>query len=305
MKKIYDSILFCCLLTALLALSGCSQPANRSQTTLGSAKLSSPTYEVKAPAAGKLLGLISEPGERISKDQPLFAIAAPELDAQLKELAVQKVRLESELSQSQTAGHAAPDSALLAQAQASYAAAQQRAAKMNRLLAQGAVSRNQAQAAQTELLQAQAALNQARSPRTVALSAEAKAAKSKQLEELTKKLQALQAQQQSLEALSPCTGIITAVRLTNDAEAAKDQTVVELRATDSCTLTLPLPQALAGQLQPGQSVTLRAANGDSFKGRISSIANGQLTISSGQKPEDLPDGTQVEVSLSTTDSSKG
>ena len=48
-------------------------------------------------------------------------------------------------------------------AQANVAAAQQKAAKMNSLLAQGAVSRNQAQAAQDELQRAIAQLHAASS----------------------------------------------------------------------------------------------------------------------------------------------
>ena len=48
-------------------------------------------------------------------------------------------------------------------AQANVAAAQQKAAKMNSLLAQGAVSRNQAQAAQDELQRAIAQLQAASS----------------------------------------------------------------------------------------------------------------------------------------------
>ena len=65
------------------------QSAKRADNSLGSGTISIPTYAVKAPTAGKLIGLISEKGERISKGQPLFAIGDAQLDKQVKDLATQ------------------------------------------------------------------------------------------------------------------------------------------------------------------------------------------------------------------------
>ena len=60
-------LLFCTFVCALL-LGGC---ATQNDKSLGSAAISIPSYAIKAPSAGKIIGLISEKGERISKGQPL------------------------------------------------------------------------------------------------------------------------------------------------------------------------------------------------------------------------------------------
>lgn len=143
------------------SLSGCS--LQKADNSLGRGTISIPTYAVKAPTAGKLIGLISEKGERISKGQPLFAIGDAKLDKQVKALATQVAKAEADLKRMQQGTPTAAPVADTSLAQANVAAAQQKAAKMNSLLAQGAVSRNQAQAAQDELQRAIAQLQAASS----------------------------------------------------------------------------------------------------------------------------------------------
>ena len=152
-------LLFCTFVCALL-LGGC---ATQNDKSLGSAAISIPSYAIKAPSAGKIIGLISEKGERISKGQPLFAIENTKLDKQVKELKLQIAKSEADLKRMQQGTPTAVPAGNLALAQANVTAAQQKAAKMNDLLAQGAVSRNQAQAAQNELNQALAQLQAATS----------------------------------------------------------------------------------------------------------------------------------------------
>lgn len=142
--------ILCCMATVCLtafSLSGCS--LQKADNSLGSGTISIPTYAVKAPTAGKLIGLISEKGERISKGQPLFAIGDAKLDKQVKDLATQVAKAEADLKRMQQGTPTAAPVADTSLAQANVAAAQQKAAKMNSLLRQGAVSRNQAQAAKT------------------------------------------------------------------------------------------------------------------------------------------------------------
>lgn len=289
-----------CILTACAALllSGCSLQNGKS---LGGAAISIPTYDIKAPAAGKILGLISEKGERISKGQPLFAIEDTKLDKEVKDAAAQLAKAEADLKRMQqgtpTASVAGADISL---AQANVAAAQQKAAKMNSLLSQGAVSRSQAQAAQAELARATAQL-QAASQIVVSMkpaSPEQLEAQKKLIEQLKAQHASLLQKQQENEAQSPCTGIITELRAASNATAQKDQPVLQLKATDSCTLTLTVSSAQAKSLQKGQPVNLKAKEVPApFVGQISAVNGTQITITSDKKPEDLKDGAQVEVTL--------
>ena len=79
MKKLL--LLFC----SLLLVAGCGKPAATLPTVIGSGSVDIPAYKITAPAAGKILGLILESGERIGKGQPLFAIEQPELDAAVED----------------------------------------------------------------------------------------------------------------------------------------------------------------------------------------------------------------------------
>ena len=295
--KIYKVI---CILSAclvLLATGGCSPQGSNS---LGSATLSVPTYAVKAPAAGKLMGLISEKGERISKGQPLFAVSADAVDDKAKDITTQLAKAEADLKRMEI-GTSAPAPAIdLSAAQASVAAAQQKAAKMNGLLAQGAVSRNQAQAAQNELAAATTALQAASSAavQTKSASPEQIAAQKKLVEQLKQQKAAVLTQQQQNEGISPCTGIITELTAKNNDSVQKDQVVLHIKATTNCSLTLNVSATQAKELQKGQSVNIKAeAVPAPFAGKISAIDGSKVTITSDSKPEDLADGTKVEVSL--------
>lgn len=285
------------LMTCVLLMSGC---AMQTDNKLGSAAISIPTYAVKAPSAGKILGLISEKDERISKGQPLFAVEDTKLDKQVKDLAAQVAKAEADLKRMQLGTPQAVQTGNLALAQANVAAAQQKAAKMNSLLAQGAVSRSQAQAAQNELNQAVAQLQAATSV-TVSVQPASPAqieAQQKLIEQLKKQQAQALAQQQKNEAQSPCTGVITDILLQANAVAAKDQIVLQIKATDSCTLTLNVSEAQAKSLEKGMAVNLKADNIPApFAGSISAIDGTKVTITSEKKPEDLADGSKVEVTL--------
>lgn len=289
-----------CILAALASLlvSGCSLESNKN---LGSATISIPSYDIKAPASGKILGLISEKGERISKGQPLFAMEDAKLDKEVKDAATQLAKAEADLKRMQqgtpTAAVPAADITL---AQANVAAAQQKAAKMNSLLAQGAVSRNQAQAAQAELAQATAQL-QAASQVVVSVkpaSPEQIEAQKKLITQLKAQHDALLKKQQENEAQSPCTGIITELSGKNNMTVQKDQVILQIKATDSCTMSVTVSSAQAKALEKGLPVNIKADNIPApFVGHISAIDGAKVTISSDKKPEDLKDGAKVEISL--------
>ena len=289
-----------CMLSAclvLLATGGCSP---QSSNSLGSATLNIPTYAVKAPAAGKLLGLICEKGERISKGQPLFAVGAEAVDDKAKDITTQLAKAEADLKRMEIGTSAPAPAADLSAAQANVAAAQQKAAKMNSLLAQGAVSHNQAQAAQNELAAATAALQAASGTavQTKPASPGQIAAQKKLVEQLRQQKAAVLTQQQQNEGVSPCTGIITELAAKNNDSVQKNQVVLHIKATTSCSLTLNVSAVQAKELQRDQSVNLKAeAIPAPFAGKISAIDGTKVTIISDNKPEDLAAGTKVEVLL--------
>ncbi|MDO4920391.1 MAG: HlyD family efflux transporter periplasmic adaptor subunit [Phascolarctobacterium sp.] len=291
----YCKLFLTLLLTALL-LSGCSNSGQSKK--IGSAPLSIPSYEVKSPASGQIIGLITEKGERISKGQPLFAISDPQLDAQVKQLAEQTAKAAAELNRlEQSSVNAAPPGNL-ASAQAKLAEAQQKAAKMNSLLAQGAVSRQQAQAAQAELQQASASF-QAASQAAVSsqpASPQAIAAQQKLLEQLKRQQAQATARQQANEASSPCTGIVTQLQAANNDSVRQGEAILELTAVESCQISFDVSAAEAKALTVGQKVTLKAA-GASFGGSISAINGSNVTVISDNKPADLPAGTATDIYL--------
>lgn len=292
----YCKLFLTLLLTALL-LSGCSSSGQNKK--IGSAPLSIPSYEVKAPASGQIIGLITEKGERIGKGQPLFAISDPQLDAQVKQLAEQTAKAAAELNRlEQSSVNAAPPPGNLASAQAKLAEAQQKAAKMNNLLAQGAVSRQQAQAAQAELQQASASF-QAASQAAVSMqpaSPQAIAAQQKLLEQLKRQQAQATARQQANEASSPCTGIVTQLQAANNDAVRQGEAILELTAVESCQISFDVSAAEAKALTVGQKVTLKAA-GASFGGSISAINGSTVTVISDNKPADLPAGTATDIYL--------
>lgn len=293
--------ILCCMAAVCLtafSLSGCS--LQKASGSLGSGTISIPTYAVKAPTAGKLIGLISEKGERISKGQPLFAIGDAQLDKQVKDLATQVAKTEADLKRMQQGTPTAAPIADTSLAQANVASAQQKAAKMNSLLAQGAVSRNQAQAAQDELQRAIAQL-QAASSVSVSFKPASPAeidAQQKLIVQLKAQQAAAKAQQEKNEGTSPCTGIITDLQTANNATVQKDQVILHIKAVDSCSITLNVSTAQAKELKAGMPVSIKATETPApFSGKISRIDGTKITVTSDQKPEDLKDGVKVEISL--------
>lgn len=291
--------ILCCMAAVCLtafSLSGCS--LQKADNSLGSGTISIPTYAVKAPTAGKLIGLISEKGERISKGQPLFAIGDAKLDKQVKDLATQVAKAEADLKRMQQGTPTAAPVADTSLAQANVAAAQQKAAKMNSLLAHGAVSRNQAQAAQDELQRAIAQLQAASSVSFKPASPAEIDAQQKLIVQLKAQQAAAIAQQEKNEGNSPCTGIITDLQTANNATVQKDQVILHIKAVDTCNITLNVSAAQAKELKAGMPVSIKAAETPApFSGKISSIDGTKITVTSDQKPEDLKDGVKVEISL--------
>lgn len=219
------------LLGLALLVTGCAQQSiaqSKANATDAPAKGS---YTITAPATGKLIGLISEKGERVSKGQPLFAISDAQLDAQVKDLQTRLAKAEAELKRLQQGTLNAAPAGDLSAAQAKVTAAQQKAAKLNALYAQGAISRQQAQNAQNELAQATRELQSA--TQLVVSSRPASPAdieaQQKGVDLLKLDLAKALAKQQEGEALSPCTGVITEVKASNNAQVEAGQVILVMQ----------------------------------------------------------------------------
>ncbi len=163
MKKLL--LLFC----SLLLVAGCGKPAATLPTVIGSGSVDIPAYKITAPAAGKILGLILESGERIGKGQPLFAIEQPELDAAVEDAATEAARADAELTNLESGSGeqaiAAADYSLQS-AESSYQAAEQNYQKMASLYAQNAIARIKVEQAQAALATAEANLEAAKAHQT-------------------------------------------------------------------------------------------------------------------------------------------
>ena len=166
MKKLL--LLFC----SLLLVTGCGKPAATLPTVIGSGSVDIPAYKITAPAAGKILGLILESGERIGKGQPLFAIEQPELDAAVEDAATEAARADAELTNLESGSGeqaiAAADYSLQS-AESSYQAAEQNYQKMASLYAQNAIARIKVEQAQAALAAAEANLEAAKAHQTLSL----------------------------------------------------------------------------------------------------------------------------------------
>ena len=297
MKKIRIILLLCCFVLGLFLATGCS--VNNRSAKLGEGTISIPSYTIKAPSSGKLLGLIAEKQERISKGQPLFAIEDKTLDKQLEKLTTELAKAQAELKaleQGTPTSIGTPD---VATAQKNFQKAQAQAAKMNQLLAMGAVSRKQAQAAQMELQSAMAALQAASNPGQTLKQAtpEAIEAHKQKVAALQQQRNTLLDKQQKHEALSPCTAIITNKFLQNGQLAREGQEVLTLLSQDTAVINCRL-KAKQELPQVGTPVYISVKDSPvTFSGKITAAQNGSFTVTSTEKPENIKAETSVTIEL--------
>lgn len=292
------------LIGALLLVAGCGKPAATLPTVLGSGTVTIPVYQVTAPTAGKILGLILEPNERIGQGQPLFAIEQPEADAAVADAAAAAARADAELNNLETGSNeqaiAAADYSLQS-AESAYQTASQYYQKMAALYAQNAIARIKVEQAQSSLAAAEANLAAARNQQahlSAKASPEAIAQQQQDAEQAQQHYQELLQKQQASEVASPCTGIVTEKLLNSGDVAAAAQQVLTIRATEQCQVSLKLPQQQAEALQPGQAVTAEAAAlKRSFPGTITAIDGTTVTVTIENKLEELQENMQVTVSL--------
>lgn len=217
-------IIFSIFLIASLCI-GCTNSQKAATNTSSGSKL----HTITAPKGGKIIGLIVEKGERISKDQPLFAIADEQLSKELEKNSADLAAAEAKLKVMQN-GSSAPNPVNITALKERQRKAQENAAKMERLLAVGGISRAKAVIAQQELQQSNNALAAAQQQTEASkpASPEAIEAQEKQIASLKAQQNVLISKQQENEVMCPATGVIKEIKVTNGTVLKLQQIVLVL-----------------------------------------------------------------------------
>lgn len=116
----------------MLFSAACKNETN--SPALGSGSVYFTVYDITAPAEGQILGLILEKGDRIGKEQPLFAIDDKQLAEEIKQADANAARAEAELKIMQNGQSNPNNGAALAAAQQQYEQASAKEAKWHRFI---------------------------------------------------------------------------------------------------------------------------------------------------------------------------
>lgn len=282
------------IFTILIILFSAACKNETKAPALGSGSVYFTVYDITAPAEGQILGLILEKGDRIGKEQPLFAIDDKQLAEEIKQADANAARAEAELKILQN-GQSSPNNGA---AQQQYEQASAKEAKMASLYKIGAIARRQYEAASAEKSAALAALNAAQNAGSlVKASPEAIAQKQEELKTLKKKYNALMQKQLALETESPCTGIVKEKCHNAGETAAAGEKILSIRDLENCSVNIKISAQAAQSLKPEQKVTAHAQGlNKTFNGSIAKIENGLAEINIDNTSLDLKEGTEVTVS---------
>jgi HlyD family secretion protein len=297
MKKLYLLLLlFCLILTA-----ACSNPRTTEKNIRLQGKTEAVLYTVKAPVDGEIRGLILETGERIRKGQPLFGLGTqdenPEVGKAAAELAKAQARLNN-ASQGNSEASRASAAAALQSARSEVQNAEQNYNKMQRLYNVGGISRNRMQQAQRDLESARAGLAaaQARYEQvTRAYTPEELAGLEQQVQKNRTAYDAAILTVEGSEIASPATGTVQQVWVKNGVSVKKEQPVMQILSATDCTIKVT-SAVTDSRLAEGMEATVTAAGSKKgFPAVIRKIEQNTVTLFSGKKPEELPEGASVEI----------
>lgn len=282
------------IFTILIMLFSAACKNETKAPALGSGSVYFAVYDITAPAEGQILGLILEKGDRIGKEQPLFAIDDKQLAEEIKQADANAARAEAELKIMQNGQSSPNNGAALAAAQQQYEQASAKEAKMASLYKIGAIARRQYEAASAEKSAALAALN---AGSLVKASPEAIAQKQEELKTLKKQYNALMQKQLALETESPCTGIVEEKYHNAGETASAGEKILSIRDLENCSVNIKISAQAAQNLKPGQKITAHAQGlNKTFNGSIAKIENGLAEINIDNTSLDLKEGTEVTVS---------
>lgn len=292
-------ILFCTLI-----ISGCS-PNKTKRTLTATGKLENPVTAITAPRSGKVLGLILEKGDRIRKDEPLFAIAQKEQDAGVEKATVELTKAEAELKNAKGGASAIQIAAArgaAANAEISVTQARELQTKMERLYQVGGIAKQKLDLSRENLAAAeatQAAAQERLQQLTTKATPEAIKSLETKVQQLKTAYEAETKKQTANEIHAPSTCLVTDILVKNGSEAAEGQTVMSVRSLTDATIRArlsSLPSTAA--LKPGLKVQLTSKNSPkAFEGTLTSVQDGTILVTTTNKPEDLRDGTEVTITL--------
>ena len=303
MKKIYLLLLlFCLILTA-----ACSTPRTTENSIRLQGKTEAVLYTVKAPVDGEVRGLILDTGERIRKGQPLFGLGTqdenPEVGKAAAELAKAQARLNN-ASQGNSEASRASAAAAVQSARSEVQSAEQDYNKMQRLYKIGGISRNRLQQAQLNLESARAGL-------AAAQARYEQVNRAYTPEELTELEQQVQKNRAAYDAtiltvegseiVSPSTGTVRQIWAKNGEAVKKEQPVMQIVSATDCTILVHAKTADPRFTEGTEATVTAAGSKKNFPAVIRKIEQNTVTLFSSQKPEDLPEGTDVEVTIKLKD----
>ena len=297
MKKIAMLLLlFCLILTA-----ACSKSRTTEKNIRLQGKTEAVLYTVKAPVDGEVRGLILSTGERIRKGQPLFGLGtqdeSPEVGKAAAELAKAQARLNNAYQGNSDASRASAAQALQS-ARSEVQNAEQNCNKMQRLYDVGGISRNRLQQAQRNLEAARAGLAaaQARYEQVNrAYTPEELAELEQQVQNNRTAYDAAILTVEGSEIASPATGTVRQIWVKHGEAVKKEQPVMQILSAADCTIVVhsktPDPRLAEGM----EAAVTAAGSKKDFPAVIRKIEQNTVTLFSGKKPEELPEGTAVEV----------
>ena len=293
------------LLVCLILTAACSKPKVTDKNIRLQGRIEAVLYTVKAPTDGEIRGLILGAGERIRKGQPLFGLGTqdenPEVEKAATELAKAQARLNN-ASQGNSDASRASAAAAVQSARSEVQNAEQNYNKMHRLYDVGGISRNRLQQAQLNLESARAGLAAAQAR----YDQVSRAYTPEELAELEQQVQKHRAAYDAAiltvegsEIVSPSTGIVRQIWARNGEAVKKEQPVMQIVSATDCTISAHAKTA-DPRLREGEEATVTVTGTGSkkdFPAVIRKIEQNTITLFSGQKPEDLPEGTAVEVAI--------
>ena len=301
MKKIYALLLLFCLVITAACSKQQSKPEKDTVRLQG--KTEAVFHTIKAPVEGSIRGLILDKGERIRKGQPLFGLGAqeknPEAEKAAEELAKAQARLNNASRETNEASRATAE-ASIQNAQNRVRQAEQQYAKMQRLFSVGGISKKMLTQSQLDLESARASLSAAQSrlqQLTRVYTPEEKEALKKQVEEAKASYDAVVLTIAGSEIASPATGIVQEIWCKNGDPVKPEQPVMQILSSTDCFIKATAATA-DSRLKEGMEASITAAGiRKPFSGKIHSLNQNNIILFSDQKPEEIPGGTAVEITI--------
>ena len=291
------------LLASLILAAACSKPKTTEKSIRLQGKTEAVLYTVKAPVDGEIRGLILDIGERIRKGQPLFGLGTqdenPEVEKAATELAKSQARLNN-ASQGNSEASRASAAAALQNARNEVQSAEQNYNKMQRLYNVGGISRNRLQQAQLNLESARAGLAaaQARYEQVSrAYTPEELAEMEQQVQKNRTAYDAAILTVEGSEIVSPSTGIVRQIWVKNGEAVKKEQPVMQILSATDCTILIRSKTAEPRLAEGMEAVITAAGSKKTFLAVIRKIEQNTVTLFSSQKPEEVAEGTTVEVAV--------